>query len=880
MKVIDRHNILELIGKDRRKYHSAIITCYSYDFSFFEERVLTVLRTANIKNVNVFVDGKFLETTLEHTTGKEFRANKTYALTPVYPKGLFHPKIMLLVGQRQGLLIIGSGNLTGSGICSNDEIWGAFQLSSPECEHSGLFHSVWQYLLLLHSSAKGFVSQTLDWINKYSLWLQDLQPVKYNWIELNARQKAKFLFNSSSSNILSQLVHNLPRGKAESISIVSPFYDKDGELIRELKTQFRPKEFNCVIQREYGLLPYEFNDKSVKFYEWKDCFENAKRLHAKLFHFKYRNDEYLLFGSPNATTAAVGKMNSRAFNDECCLLLHRPFRKSYFEELGIKLQGRTISISNLKKGSSIEVVPGIKTKFKITYSELRDNRLSIYFNKFYIQDISIKIFDVDGLEVEKVKTKIKTNSAEIEISMTEQAFKICLYEKQERVSNFILIHRVEFLLKNNPDPRQEKLDELLEEILTSNADNITEIFNHVSYNWADEEDVHQTQNRLNNVKTRHEKKELRKEYEVLDEVKFNTISKQTLMKQQGILTSVNVRIADFLRTLGTELINQKKEDFEESEEAKQAMQSEGGEGKEINRKISIVSDGEREQKAVFKYLNKLHDSYNELLQPFYNSKGLDHPNNKVSIKSLSNLLIALEVYQIYYGKKFTTEAKAADGSVAIKEVEYISEGNYTSANCAKWFLCDIIGKFLLLSTDGHKAYDYDLLISKQTEMRKNAFTKSIFSVLNISWSEKYYAYRDSLLLNLLFYLNPATHLNSNWIERLKIQLQSLEEKSKRLAPNYQYNSNYFFNRLLPSFSKWLRLYNNEEMKKKLVFELNNIEIGDTVFKKGLGFAEIVKKYQIGEKYIISLKSTGLEFNEDDQQSVLHDIQVGTKIIKF
>ena len=133
MKVLDKLNILELIGKDRRKYHSAIITCYSYDFSFFEERILAVLRTANIKNVNVFCDGKFLETTLEHTTGKEFRANKTYSLTPVYSKGVFHPKIMMLIGQRQGLLIIGSGNLTGSGICSNDEIWGAFQFSSLDC---------------------------------------------------------------------------------------------------------------------------------------------------------------------------------------------------------------------------------------------------------------------------------------------------------------------------------------------------------------------------------------------------------------------------------------------------------------------------------------------------------------------------------------------------------------------------------------------------------------------------------------------------------------------------------------------------------------------------------------------------------------------------
>ena len=104
--MIKRRNILELIGKNRGKYHSCIITCYSLDFSFFEERVLPTLRLSNVKNVNILADGYYLEKAQEATTGKEFQHNKTYNFQPIYERGVFHPKIMLLTGVKHGLLII------------------------------------------------------------------------------------------------------------------------------------------------------------------------------------------------------------------------------------------------------------------------------------------------------------------------------------------------------------------------------------------------------------------------------------------------------------------------------------------------------------------------------------------------------------------------------------------------------------------------------------------------------------------------------------------------------------------------------------------------------------------------------------------------------
>ena len=72
--MIDRHNILDLLGGDKRKYHSCIITCYSFDFIFFEQRVLPKLRHAGITNVNIYVDAHQFEKQLNQFIGNDLAA--------------------------------------------------------------------------------------------------------------------------------------------------------------------------------------------------------------------------------------------------------------------------------------------------------------------------------------------------------------------------------------------------------------------------------------------------------------------------------------------------------------------------------------------------------------------------------------------------------------------------------------------------------------------------------------------------------------------------------------------------------------------------------------------------------------------------------------
>ena len=103
--MIDRHNILDLLGGDKRKYHSCIITCYSFDFIFFEQRVLPKLRQAGITNVNIYVDAHQFEKQINQYIGNDLLDRKAgYSITPVKMIGAFHPKVLLAVGKTKGFL--------------------------------------------------------------------------------------------------------------------------------------------------------------------------------------------------------------------------------------------------------------------------------------------------------------------------------------------------------------------------------------------------------------------------------------------------------------------------------------------------------------------------------------------------------------------------------------------------------------------------------------------------------------------------------------------------------------------------------------------------------------------------------------------------------
>ncbi|MBK8587133.1 MAG: hypothetical protein IPN88_17695 [Bacteroidetes bacterium] len=100
-------------------------------------------------------------------------------LYPVFNKSIFHPKIWMLFGEKEALLIIGSGNLTNAGNGNNEEIWGAYHFDIRVTDNAAIFSTAWNLVQQLCASVKGFTHEkTTRWIIDHAKWLNELPKPK------------------------------------------------------------------------------------------------------------------------------------------------------------------------------------------------------------------------------------------------------------------------------------------------------------------------------------------------------------------------------------------------------------------------------------------------------------------------------------------------------------------------------------------------------------------------------------------------------------------------------------------------------------------------------------------------------------------------------
>lgn len=893
--MIARRNVLDLIGMHRGKYHSCILTCYSLDFSFFEERVLPTFRSANIKNVNVFADGKFLELAQDATTGDEFKFNKTYNFHPVYTTGVFHPKTLLLLGVRHGLLVIGSGNITSSGLSTNDEIWGAFHLNNINNENSFLFWEVWNYLQQFVSKTYGFIPQKIEWIRKYSPWLEDLPRSEGESYMESLNQYISFVSNSPGKSTYQHLVEKIPSDNLDTLTIISPYFDHEGQLLENLNNHFKPNQLNCIVDAEYGLLPHDLDLKinsGINFYEWstcvKDFHQEVNRLHAKIFHFYFADgSEYMLLGSANATNAAMGTSESNPINHEAGIIIRRTSStKTWLEELQINLSKTTINnyLRSKNKTTARESVIRTRFKDKVLYAELRGNQLSVYVkNELDDPDGRIVIYSRDSVEIDILAYEIKDKRLIANCNNPEDIFKINLVDGSDNIiSNYCIVHRVEALIKCNPDPQQEKLDGLLEQDYPD-GEGISELLQYVDYNWADEEYKNRTNYTSGSGATHKTKIDSSvNKYEKLSPEEFNKISDEMFLKQTGEMSHPSVKIADFLSIIGSELAKP-SDDFTESEEQRLLEDNEQeGEGSAVTpsnkRKINAI----KERNAIHCYFRKLDEQYLNFLQPFYKSKALTvTPQIPINIKALSNILIALQLIQMKHGKKFEVDVDTGDKKEKqFRQEKYFIDGDVYSGNkTIKGFMVEVFGKFLLLCTGGVKEYEYDMLNQKINHYRKQVFEKAIFTILNVYWSEHELDYRDNLLLNTMYFLNDEP-VNKELSGKLKKNLISQRTNAKYVSFFFDDNLTYFLNSFLPKYIIWQTLFTDKKSREELIENTSDLYEETAIFNSKIGFNIIHKTNHDFYSPVLSLKRAGYEYHHELKQFLWCDITYGKKSVKY
>jgi hypothetical protein len=82
------------------------------------------LRGAGCNNNILLADARILTYELDGASLLPKYARRHYTVSGATAKGAFHPKILLQLGRRSGRLVIGSANMTASGLAGNLELAG------------------------------------------------------------------------------------------------------------------------------------------------------------------------------------------------------------------------------------------------------------------------------------------------------------------------------------------------------------------------------------------------------------------------------------------------------------------------------------------------------------------------------------------------------------------------------------------------------------------------------------------------------------------------------------------------------------------------------------------------------------------------------------
>lgn len=112
---MEEKQIFEEIPGGKNRFHSAVLTSFSFNFHHFEYQVLKSLKNKWVTNVGILVDSNMLDRSAGLTSAGLRQLTQSYSINGVYCKGAFHPKINFIVGYNELLMIIGSGNITPGG---------------------------------------------------------------------------------------------------------------------------------------------------------------------------------------------------------------------------------------------------------------------------------------------------------------------------------------------------------------------------------------------------------------------------------------------------------------------------------------------------------------------------------------------------------------------------------------------------------------------------------------------------------------------------------------------------------------------------------------------------------------------------------------------
>ncbi len=240
------------------------------------------------------------------------QANRVYLLRGVQLAGggAFHPKTFFFARRDEATLLIGSGNLTRSGLDAGKEAFASFSTATDE----GLATlRAWGRWIgrLVDGAADEQLSRRFAALREQCPWMTG--PVGPSPFAVNDERP-----------LLDQFVEQLP-GTVDELHISAPYYDRDAKALAEAIRKTRPKRLHLY----FGLATSVHGPSLADVLDGADCdvrlhrFEPPTFVHAKLVGAVCGDQGLLLGGSPNLSRAALTLTHAGTSHGNCEIALIR-----------------------------------------------------------------------------------------------------------------------------------------------------------------------------------------------------------------------------------------------------------------------------------------------------------------------------------------------------------------------------------------------------------------------------------------------------------------------------------------------------------------------------------------------------------------------------
>ncbi len=287
-------------------------TTYSFEHRLFDEYWFPRLGEPPL-NATILVDANRLAETWAGFEGEEWRlrrVNRDYLVRGVSPtSGAFHPKTYFFGHQHEGVLLVGSGNLSLKGLEEGHEVFCRFTSRDEE----GLTT----------------IRQWREWMGRLVRVLDD-SLVRARWAD--ALQKTPWLAGAAGASsfvtnwdrpLLAQLVDEL-EPPVDELHLMAPFFDEEAVAVGNLVAQLQPRRVTLYLGRDASVDGDRLREAVGAATPDVDVYSFApdRFVHAKLLGVVTRDAGRLLSGSANLSRAALlATVESRTGNVEAGVLM-------------------------------------------------------------------------------------------------------------------------------------------------------------------------------------------------------------------------------------------------------------------------------------------------------------------------------------------------------------------------------------------------------------------------------------------------------------------------------------------------------------------------------------------------------------------------------